>query len=204
MLCDQLLDRGISDPQVLRAMARVPREAFVPQSLQEEAYADRALPIECGQTISQPYIVGLMTQALELSGTQRVLEVGTGSGYQTAVLAELAQAVFTIERQADLSAAAQRRLLGLGYTNIAFRIGDGSLGWPEEAPFDRILVAAAAPQCPQSLVDQLADGGVLVMPVGDEEGQVLRQFRRSGQQVESAALTNCRFVPLIGAEAWPP
>lgn len=197
MIVEHLAGRGIHDARVLEAMARVPREAFVPSELRSLAYADRALPIDCHQTISQPFIVALMTQALALTGAERVLEIGTGSGYQTAVLAELAQSIVTIERHAELSRQAQRRLDNLGYRNVTFRIGDGTQGDPEHAPFDRILAAAAAHHVPPALYEQLADGGILVLPVGEEEGQMLKQIRREGAQFVETDLSPCRFVPLI-------
>ena len=193
----QLRRRGIRSEVVLEAMARVPRHAFVPQGQRHLAYADSALPIGSGQTISQPYMVAAMTEALELPAEARVLEVGTGSGYQTAVLAELAAAVYTIERIAGLADTAGRVLDGLGYHNIAFRVGDGSLGWPEEAPFDGILVTAGAPEVPPPLMDQLGDGACLVIPVGSGIDQDLYQIRRFGQEFEKRFITRCRFVPLI-------
>jgi protein-L-isoaspartate(D-aspartate) O-methyltransferase len=201
MLRRDLKRRGVRDRRVLAAIERVPRERFVPAELEDEAYADRALAIDCGQTISQPYIVALMTEALALSGNEKVLEIGTGSGYQTAVLAELAARVVSIERHAELSEQAWRRLAALGYRNLRCVIGDGTLGWPEEAPYDRILVAAAAPSCPPALVEQLADGGVLVIPVGGEEEQELERCVKQSGALTRTRLTSCRFVPLIGAAA---
>ena len=200
MLSRQLIDRGIADPRVLTALARVPRENFVPPNSRSSAYADNALAIECGQTISQPFIVALMSQALELTGGEKVLEIGTGSGYQSAVLAELAARVYTIERHATLSAQAEQRLLALGYHNIIFRVGDGSLGWPEAAPFDRIIVTAAAERCPPALFAQLAEEGLLVMPVGDKESQMLEAIRKVVGQPKVRKLSACRFVPLIGEQ----
>src|SRR5688500_9575605 len=178
MIERQLRPRGIRDERVLRALGRIPRERFIPAELAGDAYADGALPIDCEQTISQPVIVALMTEALQLTGQEKVLEIGTGSGYQTALLAELAAEVFTIERHADLSRQAQERLQTLGYKNIHTRIGDGSLGWPEEAPFDRILVTAAAPDCPPALWDQLAEGGILVGPFGPPAEQNLWEMHK--------------------------
>ena len=201
-LISELRALGIRDERVLAAMARVPRHVFVPPELLPFAYEDRPLPIGAGQTISQPYIVALSTQALELSPTDRVLEIGTGSGYQTAVLAELAGTVFTIERIPELSQLAQKRLLSLGYGNIRFRVGDGTKGWPEEAPFQAILVTAAAPTAPKSLVSQLAEGGRLVIPIGGRESQTLWLFRKRGRRVEREYLCPCSFVPLIGEEGW--
>lgn len=193
----QVRARGIRDERVLAAMKKVPREAFVPESLVAEAYFDSALPIDCEQTISQPIIVAMMTAALALSGRERVLEIGTGSGYQTALLAELAAAIFTIERHENLSCQAQASLARAGYENIFFRVGDGSQGWPEEAPFDRIIVTAAARECPPALWDQLAEGGILVGPFGNELEQRLYQTRKVAGQAKSQVLTGCRFVPLI-------
>jgi protein-L-isoaspartate(D-aspartate) O-methyltransferase len=197
MVQQQLRARGIKDQHVLAAMGRIPREAFVPESLEPEAYCDCALPIDCQQTISQPVIVALMTAALELSGNERVLEIGTGSGYQTAILAELAAAVFSIERHDDLAKQAQARLNALGYRNVAVRTGDGSLGWPEEAPFDRIIVTAAARECPPALWEQLAEGGILVGPFGPELEQTLTASKKVAGRRQSHFITGCRFVPLV-------
>jgi len=198
MLRQQLRRRGIHDPRVLAAMARVPRERFVPQDAQAEAYADRALGIECGQTISQPFIVALMTEALELSGRETVLEIGTGSGYQTAILAELCPAVVSLERHAELSHRAAATLAELGYRNVTLLTGDGTLGHPPQAPYSRIIVTAAAAQAPPSLLDQLADGGILVIPLGGPKYQVLQAIRKVGDLLEPTELSGCRFVPLIG------
>jgi protein-L-isoaspartate(D-aspartate) O-methyltransferase len=200
----QLKARGIQNARVLAAMGRVPREAFLPADLAFEAYDDGALPIACNQTISQPIIVAMMTQALQLTGTERVLEIGTGSGYQTAILAELAAAVFSIERHADLSHQAELRLQNLGYKNVFLKVGDGSLGWPEEAPFDRILITAAARECPPALWDQLAEGGILVGPFGPEFEQTLYETHKIAGQPQSKLLTGCRFVPLVSARQTPP
>ena len=197
MVAQQLARRGIRDQRVLGAMSRVPREAFVSEGLADEAYADSALPIDCEQTISQPVIVAMMTQALQLTGDERVLEVGTGSGYQTAILAELAVAVFSVERHADLSRQAEARLRRLGYQNIFLKVGDGALGWPEEAPFDRIIVTAAAEACPPALWHQLIEGGVLVGPFGPDYEQALYEMHKIGGQPQSKLLTGCRFVPLL-------
>jgi protein-L-isoaspartate(D-aspartate) O-methyltransferase len=199
MLEDQLQARGICSPQVLAAMDKVPREQFVPEGLRHLAYADRALPISCQQTISQPYIVGLMTQALELSGGETVLEIGTGSGYQTAVLAEIAGRVISVERHAELSRAAEGVLRDLGYTNITFVVGDGTQGWPAEAPYPKVLVAAAAAVCPPPLFEQLAEGGVLAIPLGDEESQTIQAIKKIDGKAHATPLSLCRFVPLIGS-----
>jgi len=178
-------------------MERVPRELFVPPDAQAWAYSDQALPIDCGQTISQPYIVALMTESAQLTGAERVLEIGTGCGYQTAILAELAMEVFTVERHEPLAREAQQRLGACGYTNVHFRIGDGSRGWAEHAPFDRILLTAAARQCPPALWDQLADEGILVGPFGSPDQQFLQARRKIDAQCFTTTLTACRFVPLI-------
>jgi protein-L-isoaspartate(D-aspartate) O-methyltransferase len=200
MLRKQLRQRGIRDPRVLAAMASVPREQFVPETLRDEAYSDRALGIDCGQTISQPYIVALMTQALQLSGSEKVLEVGTGSGYQTAILARTAGEVVSIERLAPLSHKAEEILKRLGCQNVRLLVGDGSQGDPAHAPFDRILVAAAAPACPPALFEQLAEGGTLVMPLGGAEHQILQAIRKSGGVAAVSALCDCRFVPLVSEQ----
>lgn len=197
MIVEHLGARGIRSSRVLDAMRRVPRERFVGDDFSAEAYDDKALPIGCGQTISQPFIVALMTQALALEGGERVLEIGTGCGYQTAVLAELASEVFTIERHAELADQARVRLHDLGYRNVCLRTGDGTVGWPDAAPFDRVIITAAARECPIALWEQLADGGILIGPFGNSENQVLKSIRwlHGKQHVEN--LTACRFVPLI-------
>ncbi len=200
MISQHLLARGITDPRVLAAMRKVPREHFVPDGVRHLAYDDSALPIDCQQTISQPYIVALMTQALELTGEERVLEVGTGCGYQTAVLAELAAEVFTIERHAELSHQAQQRLAALGYRNIHFRVGDGTKGWPEEAPFERIIVTAAARAFPDALWEQLSEGGIAVAPLGGEWTQRLVALRKYRGEPLEEYLCACRFVPLIAED----
>jgi len=201
-LIAELRALGIHDKRVLAAMARVPRHLFVPPELLPYAYEDRPLPIGAGQTISQPYIVALSTQALALSPQDRVLEIGTGSGYQAAILAELASEVYTVERLAELSQGAQERLGKLGYKNLHFRVGDGTKGWPEEAPFDGILVTAAAPRAPKSLLDQLAEGGRLVIPIGGRESQDLWLIEKHARRLEKVYLCPCTFVPLIGEEGW--
>jgi protein-L-isoaspartate(D-aspartate) O-methyltransferase len=199
----QLRVRGITDQRVLAAMGSVPRETFLPGDLADEAYCDCALPIDCDQTISQPIIVAMMTQALQLSGSEKVLEIGTGSGYQAAVLAELAAAVYSIERHADLSHQAKSRLNQLGYQNVFLRVGDGSLGWPEEAPFDRIMLTAAASECPPVLWQQLAEAGILVGPFGPPWEQALYETRKIAGQPQSKILTGCRFVPLVPEKPEP-
>jgi len=203
MLRKHLKIRGIHDARLIDAMARVPREKFVDESLRSEAYADRALSIGCGQTISQPYIVALMTQALDLRGNERVLEIGTGSGYQTAILAELAGEVVSVERHEALSRQAAQRLAELGYARVKLVVADGTLGWPADAPYDRILVAAAAATAPQHLIEQLAPGGILVIPLGGLDSQVLQAITKVGDELQTELLSACRFVPLIGAEGWP-
>lgn len=203
MIREHLRGRGIRNPRVLAAVEKVPREDFVLEDARTQAYADRALPIHCDQTISQPYIVALMTELLELDGSQRVLEIGTGSGYQTAVLAELASQVFSIERHPELSAAAQSRLATLGYQNVCLRVADGTLGWAEQAPFDRIIVTAGAVETPPSLFSQLAEQGIMVIPVGGPEQQVLETIRKQQGQPRVEQAVPCRFVPLVGSEGWP-
>jgi protein-L-isoaspartate(D-aspartate) O-methyltransferase len=203
MVENQLAHRGIRDPAVMRAMGTVPRERFVPAELAEFAYDDTPLPIAGNQTISQPYIVALMVEALGLEPGDKVLEIGTGSGYAAAVLAELAREVFTIERQITLCKLARERLHELGFNNVHVRCGDGTMGWPEEAPFDAIAVTAGGPLVPPPLQTQLAIGGRLVIPVGDEGTQrLLRVWRIDDLAFEQEDLGTVRFVPLIGAEAW--
>ena len=202
MLRRQLSGRGITAERVLAAMGKVPRERFVPPESLIEAYADRALSIDCGQTISQPYMVALMTEAMELSGTERVLEIGTGSGYQTAILAELAAEVVSIERHALLSQQAAKILQELGYRNVRLFVGDGSLGRPDQAPYDRIMVTAMAAQCPRALFDQLREGGLIIIPIGGHEHQVLHAIRKVSGAAKTTLLTGCRFVPLIGEQGW--
>jgi protein-L-isoaspartate(D-aspartate) O-methyltransferase len=201
MVEGQLRRRGIRDERVLAAMNRMPREHFVQPRLAYEAYADSALPIDCDQTISQPIIVAMMSEALQLTGGERVLEIGTGSGYQTAILAELAEEVFSIERHAELSRQAGERLAQLGYANVRLRVGDGSLGWPEEAPFEKIIVTAGAAECPPALWDQLVEGGVLVGPFGEPSEQALWEMHKIAGRQESRFLTACRFVPLVGGSS---
>jgi protein-L-isoaspartate(D-aspartate) O-methyltransferase len=202
MVKEQLAARGIRDERVLDAINRVPRHRFVDEGLQHRAYGDYPLPIGEEQTISQPYIVGLMTSLLELTGREKVLEVGTGSGYQTAVLAELSRRVCSIERLPRLADRARRLVESMGYTNVWIRVGNGALGWSDEAPFDRILVAAAGPSVPAPLIDQLGEGGRLVAPVGDAESQTLTLVERRGGEVTTRAVGECRFVPLVGKYAW--
>jgi len=202
MVETQIRARGVTDPRVLAAMSKVPRHRFIPKALWEQAYNDYPLPIGEDQTISQPYIVALMTEALELAGPEKVLELGTGSGYQAAVLAELAQEVYTIERLPALARVAQQVLEFLGYTNVRVRVADGTLGWAEAAPFEAILVTAGAPQVPGPLVEQLAMGGRLVIPVGDRYTQTLTRVRRTPEGLKHEYLGGCRFVKLIGKHGW--
>ena len=205
MVETQIEARGISDARVLRAMGVIPRHLFVDEGLIEQAYNDSPLPIGEHQTISQPYIVALMTQALELKGRERVLEIGTGCGYQTAVLASLADRVFSVERIASLAASARKILDKLNFYNVAIRVGDGSYGWREEAPFDAIITTAGAPEIPQYLVEQLAAGGRMVVPVGDRDVQTLYKLTRSAenpQEIKKEDLGGCRFVSLIGESGW--
>lgn len=203
MVRTQLEERGIRDARVLDAMAKVPRHRFVDPALQSRAYGDHALPIGAGQTISQPYMVALMTEALQLSGGEKVLEIGTGSGYQTAVLAEFTPRLFTIERSPELARSAAKKLRELGYGNVIIKTGDGTLGWPEHAPYDRILVTAGAPEIPPTLFSQLAPGGILVIPVGDREVQTLEVMVKKGDgEALSKRLIECAFVPLLGREGW--
>jgi protein-L-isoaspartate(D-aspartate) O-methyltransferase len=202
MVETQLAVRGITDPRVLEAMSRVPRHLFVAEEMRNGAYNDMALPIGEGQTISQPYMVAVMTELLELDGTEKVLEIGTGSGYQAAVLAELASQVYTIERNMLIADRATALLRSLSYGNIHIKIGDGTLGWPEAAPFDAIIVTAASPGIPEPLVDQLAADGILVIPVGSRFSQDLRKVRKTHQGLMEERHTPCVFVPLIGEHGW--
>ncbi len=196
MVAEQIRARGVRDPRVLDAMLRVPRERFVPPDRQHEAYEDHPIPIGFGQTISQPYIVGFMTEALQLGPEDRVLDVGTGSGYQTAVLAELAREVYSIERIGPLAERARTTLADLGYNNVHVRTGDGYDGWPEHAPYDRILSGAAPEDIPGALLDQLADGGIIAIPLGSWD-QELRVIRKDGDRLETISTLPVRFVPLV-------
>ena len=202
MVTEQLLRRGITDPHVLRLMGIVPRHLFLEEALWGRAYGDYPLPIGEKQTISQPFMVALMTQALELRHHERVLEIGTGSGYQTAILAELAAKVYSIERVTALATQARQRLESLGYYNVLVRVGDGSVGWKEMAPFDAIVVTAGTPQVPPRLVEQLGEKARIVLPVGQAEGQVLKKGKKEGQHVRWADLGNCVFVKLVGEQGW--
>jgi protein-L-isoaspartate(D-aspartate) O-methyltransferase len=197
MVNRQIRRRGISNDTVLHAMRLVPRHAFIPDSQSDAAYADCALPIGFGATISQPYVVAMMTEVLCLEGGMRVLEIGTGSGYQAAVLAACGGVVFSVERIPELHERARRTLDETGFGTVALRLGDGSRGWPEEAPFQRIIVTAAAPDVPEALREQLGDGGVLVAPVGDDRLQTVRRYRKRGAGFDSEPIEGVRFVPLI-------
>lgn len=198
----QLAGHGIRDPRVLEAIGRIPRHLFVPESQIPQAYEDHPVSIGQGQTISQPYMVGRMTELLDLKGGERVLEVGSGSGYQTAVLKALRADVYTVERLPDLSRQAQENVERAGYGGVHYRVGDGSRGWPEESPFDRIIVTAGAPSMPVSLVEQLRDGGAMVIPVGGEEEQELLLVRRGQGRVTRERICACVFVKLWGDEGW--
>jgi protein-L-isoaspartate(D-aspartate) O-methyltransferase len=202
MVEEQVAARGVTDARVLEAMRRVPRHLFVEEALEEQAYGDHPLPIGDGQTISQPFMVGKMTELLRLSGTEKVLEVGTGSGYQSAVLGQLAGRVCTIERIPKLAQRAREVLEMLGYANVWVRVANGTLGWPDEAPFDRILVAAGGPAVPPPLFAQLAEGGRMVMPVGDAVTQVLQVVEKHQGVMQTSQDAGCVFVKLVGKYAW--
>jgi protein-L-isoaspartate(D-aspartate) O-methyltransferase len=203
MLQQQVMDRGIRDERVVSAMRGVPREFFFTNESRDEAYADRSAPIGHGQTISQPYMVALMSQRLDVEPTHRVLELGTGSGYQTAVLTKLAKEVWTVERVKPLLDEAFERLLAMGIRNVHYKFGDGTMGWPEAAPFDRILITAGAPHLPRELlIGQLKEGGLAVVPIGPRDEQMLVVVRRSGDELLTTNVCPCRFVKLIGKEGW--
>jgi protein-L-isoaspartate(D-aspartate) O-methyltransferase len=202
-LADELRSKGIHDERVLSAMVKVPREKFLEAPFQERAYEDTALPIGAGQTISQPYTVAFQTEALEIKPGDKILEIGTGSGYQTAILAELGARVYTIERHPTLLEVARKRLETMGYQRVLSRAGDGSRGWTEYAPFDGIIVTAGAPDVPESLTKQLnPNGGKLVIPIGDRTSQRMYVIRRNGEELSADELANFAFVPLIGKEGW--
>ncbi|MGC2333125.1 MAG: protein-L-isoaspartate(D-aspartate) O-methyltransferase [Candidatus Acidiferrales bacterium] len=202
MVARQIRDRGIRSERVLAAMEAVPRHLFVPAEWTRGAYADEPLPIGQGQTISQPFMVAAMAEALSLAGHERVLEVGCGSGYQAAVLSRLSREVIAVERQPGLAASARERLGRLGYANVIVEDGDGSVGWPASAPYDAILVTAAAPEVPRPLIDQLAEGGRLVIPVGGSKHQELLRIVKRGDRTIENSLCSCRFVPLLGRYGW--
>ena len=202
MVRTQLIPRGIQDERVLAAMRKVPRHFFVDESIRPRAYEDIALPIGEGQTISQPYMVAVMTELLELKGKERVLEVGTGSGYQAVILAELSKDVYTIERFEKLAKEAEEKFQVLGYNKIHTKAGDGTLGWPENAPFDRIIITAGTPKVPEPLIAQLAEDGIVVAPVGERFSQQLVKVRKSAKGLSEEYHTMCVFVPLVGKYGW--
>lgn len=202
MVDEQIVPRGIRDPRVIAAMRKVPRHLFVEEALHNQAYSDHPLPIGEKQTISQPFMVALMTEALQLKGMEKVLEIGAGSGYQTAILAEVAFKVFSIERVRSLTIQARKLLYDLGYLNVEIKFSDGTLGWVEESPFDAIIVTAGSPGIPQPLVDQLVLGGRLVIPVGDSYDQDLVRITKTEEGVKREDLGGCRFVKLIGQHGW--
>lgn len=203
MVETQIIPRGVSDQRVIEAMLRIPRHLFVPQELVSEAYSDHPLPIGQNQTISQPYIVALMTQLLNLKGAERVLEVGTGSGYQTALLAELAREVYTVERIDELSRRAKAILDSMQYKNVHYNISDGSYGWSEFAPYDAIIVTAAGTDVPEELMQQIAENGKMVMPIGERFGQVMILVEKMpGGNIVKKEICGCVFVPLVGRYGW--
>lgn len=202
MVDEQIVARGIRDERVLAAMRKVPRHEFMPPGMQEQAYGDHAMPIGEGQTISQPYMVAVMTEQLGLTGTERVLEIGTGSGYQTAILAELSEKVFTVERVKMLADRARASLDRLGYRTVAIKVYDGTYGWKDMSPFDAIIVTAASPDVPQPLMDQLKEGGRMVIPVGERFSQMLLKVVKTKDGVVTTKSVPCVFVPLIGNHGW--
>ena len=202
MVDEQIVGRGIKDERVLAAMRRVPRHEFLPEAIRSMAYADNALPIGEGQTMSQPYMVAIMTELLGLTGTERVLEIGTGSGYQAAILAELCSKVYTVERIKTIAEKARAALDRLGCRNVAIKVYDGTYGWKEMAPFDAIMVTAGAPEIPAMLVEQLKDGGRMVIPVGERFGQSLLKVVKTAEGTVTQRSIPCVFVPLIGNHGW--
>ncbi len=204
VVAEQLSARGLNEPRLLAAFRKVPRHRFVPSEVQRQAYEDHPLSIGAGQTLSQPYIVALMVHHLHLQGHERVLEIGTGSGYQTAILAELVLEVFSIELIPALSQAAELQLESMGYLNMHVRTSDGSLGWPEQAPFDAIIVSAAAPHVPDPLLAQLGPRGHMVLPVGTQESQTLMAIEKHDDVLYQTQIATCVFVPLLGQHGWPP
>ena len=202
MVEEQLKKRGISDERVLHAMGKVPRHLFVPRESMDLAYTDAPLPIGSGQTVSQPYMVALMTQCLALRGTEKVLEIGTGSGYQSAVLLELVRELYTVERVQELAERAEQQLVLLGYQHFHLSVADGTKGWPEEAPFDAIIVTAGAPAIPDSLLEQLKENGTLIIPVGTRHSQKLCTCTKTGDTFRRGEDTMCVFVPLVGEHGW--
>ena len=202
-MVERLRAQGILNERVLEVMGRIPRHGFIEEQLWDQAYANHPLPIDEGQTISQPYIVALMTEALELQETDRVLEIGTGSGYQTAILAGLAATVYTVERSRALYESARRRLEGVGYSNVYYKLGDGTLGWEEFSPYEAIIATGAAPNVPPALLRQLGEGGRMILPVGDRQVQRLWWIQRHGEERNQRELCYCSFLPLVGKEGWP-
>jgi protein-L-isoaspartate(D-aspartate) O-methyltransferase len=203
MVKEQLIPRGINNTKVLQVLGNVPRHKFVPEKYSDVAYGDFPLPIGAGQTISQPYMVALMTQCLELLGTETVLEIGTGSGYQTAILAEIVSQVYSVERISSLATVTQARLRDLDYQNIQIKIGDGTLGWPKFAPYDRIIISAAAPVIPKPLIKQLKIGGKLIIPLGRNFNQILTVVNKDrNNKIELHQICGCVFVPLKGQYGW--
>lgn len=198
MVEEQLAARGIKNKRVLDAFNKIERHKFIPEETRSSSYADFPVPIGEGQTISQPYIVALMTESLDLTGTEKVLEIGTGSGYQTAILAELSGEVYSIERFSSLTKKAENLLIELGYINIKIKWGDGTLGWPEAAPFDRIIITAATPQIPLPLAEQLKENGRMIVPLGESFSQILTQAEKRNNKLESTQICGCVFVPLVG------
>ena len=198
MVEEQLIPRGIKNQRILDAFYKIERHKFIPEDLRNSAYADYPLPIGEGQTISQPYIVALMTECLDLTGQERVLEIGTGSGYQAAILAEIAKEVYSIERFENLAKRAQAIINELGYTNVKIKVGDGTLGWPEVAPFDRIVITAASPRIPLPLTGQLKENGKLILPLGESFTQILTVIENKQGKLESTQICGCVFVPLVG------
>ena len=203
MVEEQIKARGLTEERLLAAFRKVPRHLFVPPEHQQEAYEDHPIPIAAGQTISQPYMVALMTSLLRLHGHERVLEIGTGSGYQAAILAELALEVFSVERLPELLHAVRERLDDLGYLNVHLSPGNGTLGWPAYAPYDAILIGAAAPDVPAPLLEQLADHGRMVVPIGPPQAQMLNEVEKRSGEVYRKEIASCVFVPLIGRYGWP-
>jgi protein-L-isoaspartate(D-aspartate) O-methyltransferase len=202
MVSEQLVARGIEHPPVIAAMRKVPRHWFVAEDLRDRAYDDEPLPIGNNQTVSQPYMVALMAEALQLKGDEKVLEIGTGCGYAAAILAELCHKVFSIERIDELAIKARLTLTTLGYQNVSIQVGDGTLGWPEYAPYDAVVISAAAPQIPRPLLEQLKPDGVLLLPMGEEELQTLVSIRKDQRGIKEEYFGECRFVKLRGAYGW--
>jgi len=202
MVQEQLMPRGIKDSRVLNAFYKIERHKFIPENLRSTAYADFPLPIGEDQTISQPYIVALMTECLNVTGEDKVLEIGTGSGYQTAILAELAKEVYSIERFETLAKRSEILLKELGYTNIKIKVSDGTLGWEEAAPFDKIMITAASPKIPLPLIEQLKENGKLILPLGESCSQVLTLVEKKEGKLESINVCGCVFVPLVGKHGW--